>query len=117
MQCTKATQGWGKKVVYVVKKGDADAVYKTVKFLLFSLMPSFLTLQCDRQALQRATEWRNSIASAALSAVKNYFDYANFTSTEARQEVATELLIDLKYAFATTEEVIKNGKKRVCGKL
>jgi hypothetical protein len=96
--------------VYVVEKGDA--VYKTVKFLLFSLMPSFLTLQCDRQALQRATEWRNSIALAALSAVNSYFDYANLTSTEARHEVAAELLIDLKYAFATTEEVIKNGEKK-----
>jgi hypothetical protein len=58
-------------------------------------------------------EWRNIIASAALSSVNDYFDHAKLFSTETRQEEATELLAGLKYAFLRTKTVIQNGEPEV----
>ena len=82
-------------------------------------MSSLLTLLYDRQAVQRATEWRNSIASAAISVVNSLFDYLDLTrtSTEAQQEMAAELLANLGYAFLEMEDIFKNGKKEVYGKI
>jgi hypothetical protein len=103
-----------KQLVYVVKRGDA--VHKTVEISLF-LMFSLLTLPYDCQAIQRATEWRSSLASTALHVVNDFFDSENLATTKARQDMASDLLADTKYAFLTTKEVIVNGEKQVRSKV
>jgi hypothetical protein len=62
-----------------VRKGDA--VHKMVKFSPF-LMFSLLMLPYNCQAIQRATEWRNSLASMAFYVVNDFFDSKELATTE-----------------------------------
>jgi hypothetical protein len=102
-----------KKVVYVVRKGDA--VHKMVKFSPF-LMFSLLMLPYNCQAIQRATEWRNSLASMAFYVVNDFFDSKELATTEGWQDLASDLLADTKYAFLRMKEVVINGEKQVYSK-
>jgi hypothetical protein len=103
-----------KKLVYVVKKGDA--VHKTVERYLFPTF-SLLTLPYNCQAIQRATEWRSNLASTALYIINDFFDAENLTTTKTRRDMASDLLVDSKYAFLMTKEVVVNGEKEVRSKL
>ena len=80
-------------------------------------MFSLLTLPYDCQAIQRATEWRNSLASTAVCVVNDFFDSERLATTEDRQELVSDLLADTKYAFLEIKEVILNGKMDVRSKV
>lgn len=58
------------------------------------------------QSTQRATEWRNGLGSAALSAVNDFMDKAGLKSTEERQETAADLLFMNKFAYSVTEDTV-----------
>jgi hypothetical protein len=80
-------------------------------------MFSLLTLLYDCQAIQRATEWRNSLASTAVCVVNDFFDSEGLATTEDRRDLASDLLAGIKYAFLHTKEVIVNGEKEVRSKV
>jgi hypothetical protein len=103
-----------KRLMYVVKKGNA--IYKMVERYLFPMF-SLLMLPYNCQAIQRATEWRSNLASTALYIINDFFDAENLTTTKARWDMASNLLVDSKYAFLMTKEVVVNGKKEVHSKL
>ena len=65
------------------------------------------------QAIQRLTEWRNSIGSNGLAVVGDFLDSMNLRTTEAYQEVADHLLDEERYAYFETKDKIKNGKVNV----
>ena len=80
-------------------------------------MFSLLTLPYNCQAIQRSTEWRSYLASTALYIVNDFFDAENLTTTKARWDMVSDLLVDSKYAFLMTKEVVVNGEKEVHSKL
>jgi hypothetical protein len=98
-----------KKIKHMVEPGGAvhNVVCQSVIF-------SFTTSINYPQAIQRLTEWCNSVGSNGLTIVGDFMDTTGLDTTEACQEAAEQLLEENRYVYVKTRDVIEDQEVVVC---